>query len=785
MTRHTDLRYRALPHGVTSFVGRREETSSLKRALGESRLITLIGPGGVGKTRLALHVAEGVRRGFTDGLHFIELAKGHDPSLVTHAMAEALDLRDQSDRSAVAALIDYLADKHVLIVLDNCEHVLAACTEVVAQLLVAAPDLRVLATSREPLNISGERVWPVSPLSLPTSVDAAAPGSLDGTARQFEAVSLFEQRAAAVLPGFTLTPENQQAVTRLCARLDGLPLAIELAAVRMRVLTPDQMLARLEHRFQLLTEGNRSAPARHQTLQAAMRWSFDLCSETERLLWARCSVFAGEFDLKAAEVVCAGDGLAEADLFESIAGLVDKSILSRAQPWGRGRYTMLETIRQFGHERLIEMGSDARVRLRHRDYYLEMAERCDEESGSARQVDWAELLPADRANFFAGLDYCLTQPGEAAAGLRMGAALWFYWIACGLVRDGRHWLDRLLAAEGEPTAVRARALWVDGWATILQGDNARGVELLNDCLRTATIVDDRSSAAQAKLLLGLAKIFANDPAGAIPLLEDAVTSHRRRNEWTAPALTSLPQLGLAALMIGDVDRAAALSLECRDICDSHGERWVHSWVTWQLALTSWVSGDVSSAVAHARDALRAKSQLNDQLGLPFCMEILAWAAVEVGDPQVAATLFGGADALWERIGKPLFGYESLLRWSRENRDRALAALGRSEFEERRKSGTSMTLEEMVSFALDHRQRQANTGRTEPTGLPADTGLTRREREVAALVAAGLSNRDLARRLVISQRTAEAHVGHILTKLGFTSRAQIATWVTAGGSEPSQ
>jgi predicted ATPase/DNA-binding CsgD family transcriptional regulator len=783
MTGQRRSEHLTLPHGVTSFVGRRDAAASIRRTLEESHLVSLTGPGGVGKTRLALHVSEQVRRSFPDGVHFVELATVRDPSLVIQAIAVALNVLDQSARPPDRALIEYVSNKHVLILLDNCEHLLQACAHVVSQLLVSSPDLRVLATSREPLNISGERVYPVPPLSVPTDFSPSAAGAAGRPATHFEAVTLFEERASAVLPGFKVTAENQEAVARLCARLDGLPLAIELAAVRMRALSPSQILARLEQRFELLTQGSRNAPERHQTLRAAIAWSYALCSEQERITWMCSSVFAGEFDVDAAEYVCASDRLTQKDAFAGIAGLVDKSILARTQ-WGPlARYKMLETVRQFGLERLAETGSEVAIRLRHRDYYLGLAQQCDDESCSLRQLDWAERLPAERPDLFAALHFCVNEPGEARAGLRMGAALWFYWIASGFVRDGRHWLDRILAADTEPTPERARALWVDGWATILQGDNTRGIDLLNECLRTAAAVSDERSTAHANQLLGLAQIFGNDPVTAGPLLDAAIASHRRMGEWTAPALISLAQRGLAAVMVEDVDCALGLAEECRQLCTDCGERWVLSWVTYLMALTTWVTGDISATVASARDALRQKKDVNDQLGTPFCIELLAWAAVAQGAPQRAATLFGAADSMWERIGRPLFGYDGLLRWSSQNRDGARRSLGAEEFDEQVRTGVLMTADEMLRYALDESERAVSTMQLEPATDSLERLLTRREQEVAALIGQGMSNRDIATRLVISQRTAEAHVEHILVKLGFTSRLQIATWVAAVGGSP--
>ncbi|MGH3392311.1 MAG: ATP-binding protein, partial [Actinomadura sp.] len=397
-----------------------------------SRLVTLTGAAGVGKSRLAIQVARDVRRAFPDGVWLVELAKLDDDSLVDSAVAAALELSVSSGRAPIDVLINYLADKRLLVVLDNCEHLLGACARLMRRLLPEAPGLRVLATSREPLGIGGEQVWLVPPLSVPE------PESLrSGTAHQYEALTLFEERASLVLPGFVLSPENEAVVARLCRRLDGLPLAIELAAVWLRALSVEQILARLQDRFGLLTTGDQTVEARHRTLWAAVEWSFDLCSELERTLWARFSVFSGEFDLDAAEAVCGDDDL---DVLTGIAGLVAKSVLVRDEGGTSARYWMLDTIRHFGAERLATTGEREGLRRRHRDYYLSLAESVEAESRGPQLAEWTARLRAERGNLWAALDYCLTEPGEPRTGMRMAAALWPYWVAGGFVRDGRHWL---------------------------------------------------------------------------------------------------------------------------------------------------------------------------------------------------------------------------------------------------------------------------------------------------------------------------------------------------------
>jgi predicted ATPase/DNA-binding CsgD family transcriptional regulator len=783
-----------LPGDLTSFVGRRQAAADVKHALSVSRLVTLIGVGGVGKSRLALRVAHELRRAFPDGTWLVELAAVHDPALVPRAAAAALGLLETSAREPEASLAGYLADAGALIVLDNCEHLLDGAAQLVTTLLSSTSRVRVLATSRAPLGVGAEHVWPVPPLSLPP-VSAlpvspapvpAPPVSLfpvsgrpgRGMPGQQEALALFEARAAAVLPGFRLGPQNQDTVARLCRRLDGVPLAIELAAARLRALSAEQILDRLEDRFQLLTTGRRDAPPRHQTLHAAVEWSFELCSESERLLWARCTVFAGEFDLDAAESVCTGDGLAVGDVLTGVARLVDQSVLAREGDAGdRARYRLLETIRQFGAQRLASAGETEPLRRRHRDYYLQLAEQSDAGSCGPRQDHWVRRLQAERANFWAALDYCMTTPGEARTGLRLAAALWFYWIGCGFVRDGRYWLGRALAADTEPSPERARALWTAGWIAFLQGEHAASTALLEQACDLARQLGDETALTYATLFLGNTAAFGASPEEGLALLEEARARLRRSGRWTAPGLLAFTAAAQAQSLLGRTDQAVALRDECQAISESLGERWALSWLNWNLSVGWWAAGDLRNAQASAVQALRLKRALGDQLGIPFCLELLAWVAGSEGEARRAAVLFGAVEHPWQRIGRPLVAGEPLLAWSEQVKARVLAELGGRVHEAARKQGARMCQDDVIAYAL--REKAA----AEEMPSAAGPQLTRREQEVAGLVAAGLSNKDIASRLVIAQRTAEGHIEHILTKLGFNSRAQIAAWAAGRRGQP--
>jgi predicted ATPase len=421
-----------VPAGITSFVGRRQELAEIKRLFSGSRLVTLTGMGGVGKTRLALRVAIDIQRAFPDGVWLAELAALDDPALVTHAMFDALDLRDQSARWLVATLAEYLAPKHALIVLDNVEHLLDACAVLADTLLRSCPELRILVTSRRPLGISGEVSFTVPPLP------------------RLEAVRLFAERAVSVVPGFAVRGENEAPVGQLCKQLEGIPLAIELAAARLNVLSVEQLLVRLQDRFALLTTGSRTALPRQQTLWRTIEWSYGLLSLDDQMLWQRLTVFSGSFDLEAIEQVCAGDHLPPEAVLDQVGRLVDQSILVRDATRNPVRYSMLESIRQFGREKLHESGG-ADFRRRHRDYYQQLVTAM--QPFGASQVQWFDRLGLEHSNLRTALDYCLTEPGQAGTGMELASALWLYWETRGRLSEGRRWIDQFLSSGVGPSAV--------------------------------------------------------------------------------------------------------------------------------------------------------------------------------------------------------------------------------------------------------------------------------------------------------------------------------------------
>lgn len=438
-----------LPLELDAFVGRSAELARLAEALETVRLVTVTGMGGVGKTRFATHAAAGTYP--RDGVWRVDLSAVQEPELVEYAVAEALGLTDHTAKPVRRTLLDHLAGRRLLLVLDGFEHLVDVSASLAGELLRRAPGLRVLAVGRRPLGIAGERVFPLAPL-------AAA-----------EAVELFADRAAARVPGFALDEGNGSDVRELCRRLDGIPLALELAAGRVGALSPAQLLARLEDRFRLLTGGVRDAPPRHQTLRTAIGWSHELCTPAERLLWARLSVFAGQFDLEAAEYVCSGDGLHADDVLDVLGELLAQSVLSREETAAGVRYRMLDTVRAYGAHWLEATGDAERLRRRHRDWYMGLVTWCELDWFSPRQAEVAVRVETELPNLRCALEYSLGEPDEAHLGQYLAGALWFYWVGCGRISEGRHWLERSVELDGDRDQSRLKALWVLGYVAVLQG----------------------------------------------------------------------------------------------------------------------------------------------------------------------------------------------------------------------------------------------------------------------------------------------------------------------------
>jgi predicted ATPase/DNA-binding CsgD family transcriptional regulator len=770
-----------LPIETTSFIDRRSELAEGRRLLAKARLVTLTGPGGVGKTRLATRLATGLERAFPDGVRCVHLAGLHDPTLVPVAAADALGLHDNSDQPPLPALVDQVRDRRLLLVLDNCEHLLTSCVRLAAALLHGTPGIRILATSRHRLALTEEHLLEVRPLPVPDpDGDLSQP---DG----YASLALFAERAAAVVPGFTLTPANRASVARLCHRLDGLPLAIELATVRMRLLGIDQLLERLDDRYRLLTAGSPAVLPRHQTLRAAVDWSHELCTPQEQVVWARASVLAGGFDLEAAEAVCAdGEQVRSHEVLEAVAGLVDKSVLTRDEQDGTVRYRLLDTLRHYGLEKLrLTPGAETEARRRQRDWMQKRAAEYERAWFGPGQREIVTRLQADQDNLRAVLDFSLAAPGEAPAGLRLAGTLWFFWHACGGTREGRYWLERALDANSEPTRERARALWVAGLLAGCSKDIAGGRRRAEQARRLALALGESAEAAHADSVLGMLALFSDDLPGALGCFEASLACGPIPG--TLPSMTRLDQVGLASVLafLGRTDRAVTVCEEARRRCAEHGEEWVLSYVLRVLALAYTVKGEWRRAESYGRESLRLKRAVHDVFGIALTLDLLVVIVAGLGAHERAAVLLGGADRVWAGISSGRFDSTTFDRARRESEAQAREALGRREFERAYRWGGAFTLFELVEYALQGRARKRGSehgGALEPgpAAPPANLGtrLTPRETEVARLVAEGLANQQIADRLVIARRTAEGHVERILSKLGFHNRSQIAAWVTA-------
>ncbi|NEK56816.1 LuxR family transcriptional regulator [Geodermatophilus sabuli] len=757
------MRRASLPIDLTNFVGRRQELTQLLETLRGSRLVTLTGPGGVGKTRLAKELARRAATEVGGAVFFAELAEVSNPDNVPPAIALAMGVTGDPHRSALDELSEKLQDRRVLLVLDNCEHLSPACGRAASVLLRCAPGLRIVATSREPLGILGELTWSVPPLALPRDSDTATPAG--------DAVDLFLERARPVLPGFAPSDEELGLIGELCRRLDGMPLAIELAAVRIRSLPLDQILSAEGGIFDVLDRGNRDAPARHQTLRNAIQWSYDLCTPQERLLWQRLSAFSGSFDLQAAKEVSAGGGIGSRDVVRLLGELVEKSVVTLTPSGGGQRYRLLESIRMFGLERCSDVDA---LRRRHRDHYLRLAEEFERSSMDADQFEVVRHLDGELANFRAALEYSFADPGERLLGLRLAGALWFYWNACGNMRDGCLWLRRGLAVNPEPSPERAKALWVLGWYTMLQGDNADAREHLEECRLIATDIGDDAARIRATQFRGTVEQIDGNLPEALALLEET-----RRGHETPAGDRTLSVLCAAqiAFVLGLTDRVD----EAHRTCDAavaegqaHGERWATSWVLWVRGLAYHLGGDTQASIDALRDSIDLKASLSDWMGAATCAEVLAWNFVDTGQPEQAARLMGIGRMLCGAMGgaSPLFGTPALVGRRAEFEQRARDAMGAEPFNREFEAG--LTMEPLVAVAV---ALGRESGKPVPVPHEAwDDLLTTREIEISRLVAEGLSNNEIAESLTISRRTVEGHLNRILAKLNLRSRSQVTAWV---------
>jgi non-specific serine/threonine protein kinase len=773
-TQTTSQRRETLPAKVTRFIGRKRELPMIAEAIEEHRLVTLRGPAGVGKTRLALVVATSIRAAFGQQALLVELSALRDPQLLAAEIAKALGLPSESAGCQAEALARQLAESEVLLLLDTCEHLVAACASLIQVLLDSCPDLRILATSREPLGVPGEYVVPVQPLA----VDAP----------QSDAVELFLDRARAAVPGYALTPANSAAVVALCQKLDGIPLAIELAAVRLRTMSAEEIVSRLDDRFRILGT-SRTLTDRHRTLRAAVGWSYDLCSPAEQRLWTRLAAFFGGFTREAAEAI-GGPGTGE-----TLARLAEKSVidpweepapLDQAVPGVAGRYRMLDTMREFAAELATDAdGADAR--RRHRDYFLGLAERAAARSAGQEQVSWLSWAQLETGNLRAALDYSFSTPGEEPAGLRLTLALRPYWLMLGALSEGRRWHE--LALAGRPGA--RESAWVSygaGYLAAQQGDLGTAVPLLDRAATLARDLPDPELGAYVTDAQGSVAFYAGDNEVAQERYATALACFEETGFRDPMALVCYSRLASARLVALDLDRAVELCEECTRRCEAAGEQWAASTAVWVRGAARWLSGDIDRAIQDVLSALRVKDALGDLHTTTMCLDLMAVCLVARGaaaldsiaaldsaatdstaDFARAAELCGAGDAMWDVLNAPLQMGPTYAEIRKDAAARCRGALGEERFEAAYRHGRAMSLAEAIALARD-----------ETPAVAGPRPLTRREREIAALVARGMGNREIAEQLFLSKRTVDSHIEHIFAKLGFNSRTKLAGWIAAQG-----
>ena len=755
-----DRRDDNLPAEVTRFIGRSKDLSQVREALGRYRLVTLRGVGGVGKSRLALQVAAAVRRSFEDGVWLVELSALRNTELLARTVASALGVPDQGAGDPLDLLADYLADRHLLLILDTCEHLVDGCALLSEVLLRVAPRLRILATSREPLDVMGEQALLVPPLDLPEAGARAAAS---------DAVRLFLDRAEAMVPGFALTGENEQPIAQLCRRLDGIPLALELAAVRLRTMSIDQVVARIDDRFRFLGAA-RSSENRHQTLRAAVDWSFELCTPDEQLLWARLSAFPGDFDLEAAECVCSGGALADDALVDVLGRLVDKSVVLCEQ--SGDRYRLLDTIREYGAEQLAARGAAAELNRRHSMYYLGLAEQAAAGGFGPGQASWLARLQRETHNLRVAQDYCYATAGEEERGLRLTVRLRHYWLIRGLFSEGRRWHDKAMHV-GRETRDGAWARYGAAVLAVQQGDFDGVPALLDQAAALAGDLQDTDLAAQVMTGRGMALFHSGDLEGGIGWFERAKAAHAEIGYSEPFALSVLARLGTAYFLSGEFERAIALCEEALRQCEELGDAWNQGTALWVRGAARWISGETDLAIEDTLASLRIKEALGDLHSITQSIDLLSVCLATKGEFVRAAELSGAGDALWEMLGTPAQAGPHYAEARRVGADTCRAALGEEKFAAAHARGKNLSVAEAIALAK---------GEVPPPGPPAaGNPLTRRELEIAGLVAEGRSNREIAERLVLSKRTVDAHVEHILGKLDFSSRAQIAVWISRQSS----
>lgn len=747
-----------LPAELTSFVGREPQLAELRRLLHRSRLITLTGPGGAGKSRLALRLATDSLDRFPDGVRHLDLAPIGDRALLEQSLAAVCGITEEPKRSVLEVVADRLRDSRTLLVFDGCEHLVDACAELTSQLLRACPKLAILATSREPLGVTGEVIWRTPSLTLPRLEDAAHRELL----MESEAIRLFIDRARLSRPDFEVQPSSAGVLAQICMRLEGIPLAIELAAGLAGMMTLQEILDRLSHRFRLLTGGSRSSLPRHQTLRQAVDWSYGLLSPTEQALFARLAVFAGGFDLAAAEAVVHGDAIDPDDVLPTLSRLVKKSLVV-AEP-GRPhatRYRMLDTIREYAVEKLQQVGETA-WRQSHADYFSDWTVHAVKQLDSTEQMTWLLRIEEELANLRLALEWSFTEHPDSA--LALAVAMGTIWWMRRTPSEAFEWLTRTLDAETSNPEARAGALmWRARLSRRMRGDYATARRDAEECAAIARTLALPHLLEQAVTMLGIVASSAGDLTNGSRYFQEAHSLAAEIGDQYRLA-SSLNNMAMLESELGYQDSALRHVEEASSLAEQMGNRFMRATILDTVARVNYRLGNRDLARSSWAEGMTISAGFGDSVNIADCLDGMALLAISAADASRAIVLVSAATAL-----RALTGVERTLPWTTEVLEaeaKATTKLGRSAAEAARRRGAAMSMRDAVEFAL---------------GIPAtdrverSTLLTERETEVARLIASGLTNGEVAGKLGISGRTVDAHVEHIRNKLGLRTRAQIAVW----------
>lgn len=811
-----------LPVQLTSFIGREHDIAVVKKRLIDYRLVTLTGPGGCGKTRLALRIASDLISAYEKGVWLVEFAPLSDPALITQALASVLDVREHPGAELSQIVFDTLSAHRTLLLFDNCEHLVTDIARFVDNLLRTCPNLSILTTSREGLGVPGEAIWGVPPLSLPIQQPSSSPAGTQAILNNYsksESVQLFMARVSAVSPEFKLTVKNGAWVTEICRRLDGMPLAIELAAARVRALSVKQIAKRLDDRFNLLTTGSRTAPLRQQTLAATLDWSYELLTEAEQRVLQRLAIFAGGISLEAAEAVCICECVKLEEVLDVLSRLVDKSLLVTDQRSNETRYHLLETIRQYARQKLTEQGDEVECRDRHLMYFVQWAEKMALTLDGDDQLNGLEQYETEHDNLRAAFEWSRTNENKAEAGLRLAVACGSFWWLHTHLSEGRRRFSAALLPKGvqdrssthawaltysaqlayfqadypaiQPFIEEALAIWKElgqevqvGHALALEiyggfrmekGDYESALRLFQESLEIYRQLNDKNGMSELHKDLGWSAMRTGDYQLAQTHLEKNLALARETGDKIGLNY-AYSGLGEVAVRLGQYHRASDLLEKGLSLSRERGDIWMEATILGSLGWVALHLRNFDQVRNLLGDSLTLRMDIGDDGGIAWCLEKLAEVAILEGGYQKAVKIFASAASL--RI--PI--YSVIDPVDQPEYERFFSGL-HSELDQKTfmacwEEGIAMHLNDMVVYAL-----------SEPV-VPIDKksisektkfqGLSKRERETAALIAQGKSNREIAQVMTVSEKTVETYVTRILNKLGFDSRVQVATWALKKG-----